>query len=106
MAKYTGPLFDLSVFIERQAARQGRPLHPFGLQGTGPCCPDCVSATNIMCDVGWPVSGRLRRVLDRGLKFWEADEIATAAGVHPSDIWPDWYQHAARAAVLELEHAS
>ena len=27
-----------------------------------------------------------------GLSVWQADDIAVNLGVHPSAIWPDWYE--------------
>jgi hypothetical protein len=27
-----------------------------------------------------------------GLTIWQADDIACNLGVHPSAIWPDWYE--------------
>ena len=27
----------------------------------------------------------------KGCRYFEADDVATRLGVHPSRIWPDWY---------------
>jgi hypothetical protein len=35
-----------------------------------------------------------RRVLRwraSGIPYWDADKVATALGVHPSKLWPDWW---------------
>lgn len=95
--------FDLRVFIEERAREQGRPLHPLGLAGRCPECPECISGQAIMVEAGWGVSARLRRVLVRGLRPHEADEIAVAVGKHPSHYWPDWCAH---VPPLDLDEAS
>ena len=28
-----------------------------------------------------------------GLSAWQADAIACLLGLHPVELWPDWYEH-------------
>lgn len=28
---------------------------------------------------------------DNGITYWDADRAATALGVHPTRLWPDWW---------------
>lgn len=93
--------FDLRDFIEARARERGVPLHPLDARGACDECPDCLSAPKIMTEVGWPISARLKRVLVRGLRPHEADEIATAVGKHPSHYWPDWAAHVPQIDLTE-----
>jgi lambda repressor-like predicted transcriptional regulator len=34
----------------------------------------------------------LYNYIRHGLSVWQADDIAVALGVHPSAIWPRWYE--------------
>lgn len=31
------------------------------------------------------------RYVAEGIPVWRADQLAVALGVHPSAIWPDWF---------------
>ena len=33
----------------------------------------------------------VRRWQRKGLTVWEADRAAVAAGVHPANVWPEWW---------------
>ena len=33
----------------------------------------------------------VRRWQRKGLTVWEADRAAVAAGVHPANLWPEWW---------------
>lgn len=36
----------------------------------------------------------LMRWRDTGLPYWKADRMAYAAGFHPSELWPTWWDDA------------
>ena len=43
----------------------------------------------------------IRRWQQRGVMLWTADRLACGLGVHPTTIWPDWYELTAETDTKE-----
>lgn len=81
--------FDIGPLMRLAAARAELPPH----DGIGTCvlCPHCYSWVDLATDVGMTDRAVRDWVRGGGVPAKSADRAATALGLHPLHLWPDFY---------------
>lgn len=83
--------WPLDPLFVTAAALRNRPVHPLGMQGQCPYCPDgCFSLTELADATGFSRRTATRWRAAGGLDDRMADAAAVALGLHPALIWPGW----------------
>jgi lambda repressor-like predicted transcriptional regulator len=56
-------------------------------------CTDRRLSLRNLAAIGGVSTMTTRRWVTRGLKEHEADRVAISLGLHPSELWPQWWDH-------------